>query len=150
MHIVISVGHKTALAIIPVSALQIDESVRASINGVSMRLEAMLKGRVEEFDYSFYGHKMEVQPVDLPYAQAVNTIIDVVQYARYIQHDHVRFELTENLEAYLKGAHQRVLNLSTDVMSIGIHREVQREWQRLESLLVTYKTSGINKPEIEW
>lgn len=153
MHVIISVGHKYALAVIPTALVHNRETVNAALPGLSMRLNMMAKGRVENFDYPFFGHKIERLPEGAEGAEVVDTILTVIEHAQFLEHQHISFTHTSDLVCYVTSAHAAICSHLERYRQSGIHNGTLVDMSREEERLFTLKENvkmGIDHPVMIW
>lgn len=155
MFITISVGHQTALAVIPVSAVDV-ELLRDSLPDLVQRLRHLVKGRVQQFDYTLLGSKFNIDDT-LPQTsrEVANMVSYSVRYAEFIGHDHIRFTFVERLWDYLNTQQNeltRRYNRDADIGGaplIGVYNAAAKENERLDELK-RRALDGIESPFMHW
>lgn len=151
MHIVLNVGHQHMLAIIPAHQINLaDETVRDSLSCVAKRLEALLQRRSLQFDCTVLGVHIERMEPSSESAAVVNTISDVINYAKELEHDVVRFVAMPDIEGTAR-SHLTLCALDAgEECSIGVHRVREQEKGRINDMLTDIQMRGVHKPEIFW
>lgn len=154
MHIILSVGHQEVLAALPANLVDPDNfTLRNSLANLSQRLEALVKKRSAQFDFTIMGVKLQNVPADPSsciVAATINAIVDVVDYAQVLGHDCVRFAMVHDLEAYVRNTFNNVEGMCKEVVSLGVHRVLLKERARLNDLLTDITRYGVEKPEVFW
>lgn len=154
MHIVISVGHQKALALIPVECVPYDNHMfRDALNSVAQRLEGLVKKRCASFTFTTLGANISrVDPNDANYigAETINVIADVVAYAEVLHHDCIAFDLVHSIETFTGNLLATMERNCADEHSLGVHRVVLQERDRLQDVVSHIEHHGIKKPEIFW
>lgn len=153
MFVVIAVGHKYGLAVIPTALLADREVINTVLPGLSMRLNMMAKGRVDDFDYPFIGHKIKRLPEGADCESVVHTILSAIEHAEFLEHDHIKFTRTDNLILYAVSAHaamcRRLELLKQRGIINGTLGEMSREEERLFMFTERAKI-GVAKTEMIW
>lgn len=155
-HIVLKVGHQTALAIIPMDKIIISDLSLALI-GPIRRLHMMVKGGAQHFDMTLLGHKIDADKAETEDAKnVVTTISDVLAYADFLGHDHVGVYAIENLMGYVEAVERRLAaqyNLATKGFEKGtantIHDLYEAEYARLQ-IVKDAIVGGITEPASFW
>lgn len=158
MHIVLTVGHQNVLAVIPANLIDLDNfTLRNSLMNLSQRLEAVLKRRSMQFEYTVMGSAIhpitaeENDPQTKSIASVVNTIADVIDYARAMGHDVVRFSSVPDIENTVRTLWHLSRQECAEECNVGVHRLRTRERTRLEEMLDSIQERrGITQPEIFW
>lgn len=155
-HIVLKVGHQTALAIIPMDKIIISDLSLALI-GPIRRLHMMVKGGAQHFDMTLLGHKIDADKAETEDAKnVVTTISRVLAYADFLGHDHVGVYAVDNLMCYVEAVERRLAsqynnvtaNLAQGVLS-SIHDAYETEHARLQ-VVKSFIVGGVTEPEIFW
>lgn len=151
MFIVLNVGHQKALAAIPAHTIQIMD-LTESLVGPIRRLHLMLKGCTEHFDLTVLGNKIALDKAQTEDARLVTeTVLRVVEYAEFIEQDHVTFRATTNLMGYVE-MHENALCDRIALHApycIGANQAINREIGRLESVKRSI-VGGITEATIWW
>lgn len=152
MFVTISVGQKTGLAVIPSAFLKDHETIKAILPNLSMRINMMVKGRVEFFQYTVMGNSIERVGHGQDMA-IINTIADCVEHAKVLCHDHVTFEHVHDLVEFATRSHADSARLLSKYRQhgdiTGTISELSREEERRFTLVERAK-AGINQPTIIW
>ena len=157
MLVTISVGHKVNLAVIPATMIDTNRGQNDALKSLSMRLNMMVKGRVTNFDYSLFGHKIEAVEDDAPCASVVHTILTIVEHAEFLRYDHINFALVDDAAALVLETEKRyeqmrdhlqqrtIAGLEKDGTSTGMRQELLRM-----QAVVELAKLGITNPLIIW
>lgn len=159
MFIAVSVGHQKVLGVIPVSFVDVDK-LRPLVPDLIQRLAHLVKGRVQQFDYTIMGSKIIASSEHRStedHALVADTIHAAVRFAQFTNHDHISISMVGDLWETLD-RHQRELDgkLSLDrrydahqIPLQGIDLLYIQELSRLERLKERV-TVGISNPLIQW
>jgi hypothetical protein len=157
MFVIISVGHKVGLAVIPAAMIDTARVQNEALKSLSMRLNMMVKGRVTNFDYSLFGHKIERVEETSPCADVVHTILSVVEHAEFLRYDHIAFTLVRDLPTLvletetryeeMRGKLQQLTNAGLD--KDGTSTCMRQELLRMQAVVERAKLA-IDQPEIIW
>jgi hypothetical protein len=161
MYIAVSVGHQKALGVIPVECVNVD-SLRDQIPDLVQRLNHLVKGRVQQFDYTIMGSKIagpcigEDGEMSIT-VQVVETIRAAVRWAQFTNHDHISIcvvpDLWEALDRFEKELDSKVsLDRRHDAQQLplpGVDYVYIQELARLGRLKDKARV-GISHPGIQW